>query len=248
MHGLDAGLVSKVYPRPRGGTFGIAAHMETRGGLSPPTRGNLGRSGRVGAPLGSIPAHAGEPASSCPPKSRLRVYPRPRGGTRFGGFAALAFLGLSPPTRGNLDALRPRDRHARSIPAHAGEPHALGCCIRIRSVYPRPRGGTSGYPLTSQANSGLSPPTRGNPRAKKTWRYSRWSIPAHAGEPNLNRPASTCAPVYPRPRGGTILPSRWWTRREGLSPPTRGNRGAPFGHAADGGSIPAHAGEPVASV
>ena len=51
--------------------------------------------------LRSIPAHAGEPTGLTPDNQRLRVYPRPRGGT--GGIrqAAGRVPGLSPPTRGN---------------------------------------------------------------------------------------------------------------------------------------------------
>ena len=52
---------SEVYPRPRGGTAERERERKRLGGLSPPTRGNLGRvrPGRRGN--GSIPAHAGEP-------------------------------------------------------------------------------------------------------------------------------------------------------------------------------------------
>ena len=50
-------------------------------GLSPPTRGNRLKPRAVGARLGSIPAHAGEPLR-LPNNQRGRgVYPRPRGGT-----------------------------------------------------------------------------------------------------------------------------------------------------------------------
>ena len=70
---------------------------------------------------------------------------------------------------------------------------------------------------------GLSPPTRGNRPAFVSVRIASGSIPAHAGEPVLERsPVKPCA-VYPRPRGGTSLWSVYEMRTFGLSPPTRGN-------------------------
>src|SRR5690606_25473033 len=74
----------KVYPRARGGT-GFANAMKSVGwGLSPRTRGNLPAAwARMPLP-GSIPAHAGEPRTSCARRSKSRVYPRARGGTHEG--------------------------------------------------------------------------------------------------------------------------------------------------------------------
>ena len=50
------------------------------------------------------------------------------------------------------------------------------------------------------------------------------SIPAHAGEPRRDKPSPIRRPVYPRPRGGTSRSGSPFAPREGLSPPTRGNR------------------------
>ena len=73
------------------------------------------------------------------------------------------------------------------------------------------------------------------------------SIPAHAGEPGPCPIDARIPRVYPRACGGT--PSVPWVRsdRTGLSPRMRGNQG--HGPAGDdrGGSIPAHAGEPLAA-
>ena len=90
-----------VYPRPRGGTASSRIAASRKSGLSPPTRGNRRRGVARRAQVGSIPAHAGEPATAIAPPDTDGVYPRPRGGTpeRVGGF--LISEGLSPPTRGN---------------------------------------------------------------------------------------------------------------------------------------------------
>ena len=51
--------------------------------------------------LGSIPAHAGEPAGRSPQFIDFGVYPRPRGGTLEIAVMLAMEAGLSPPTRGN---------------------------------------------------------------------------------------------------------------------------------------------------
>ena len=53
---------NRVYPRPRGGTASSSPYLMLRKGLSPPTRGNRETGRHEPARLGSIPAHAGEPA------------------------------------------------------------------------------------------------------------------------------------------------------------------------------------------
>ena len=114
-----------------------------------------------------------------------------------------------------------------------------------RVVYPRPRGGTSAMYGKGDGFGGLSPPTRGNlPFAPPAAPVSR-SIPAHAGEPALSERKPPPRPVYPRPRGGTEQGVAFRPQREGLSPPTRGNRRLWRHVSANRGSIPAHAGEPA---
>ena len=157
---------------------------------------------------------------------------------------ATPFHGLSPPTRGNPpDSLE--IGHARgSIPAHAGEPHAVGDLGERALVYPRPRGGTSGSPSQTIVWGGLSPPTRGNRGSASHPIAPSRSIPAHAGEPDLGWILQCPHAVYPRPRGGTNPPVSLVVRAPGLSPPTRGNRRRPRDIREHAGSIPAHAGEP----
>ena len=173
------------------------------------------------------------------------VYPRPRGGTSRTAHNAIASIGLSPPTRGNLNQLEDIDLTVGSIPAHAGEPRLVHARWTRSAVYPRPRGGTSANVVAPPASEGLSPPTRGNrPDSRRRLRLLR-SIPAHAGEPAKQSPRSTASWVYPRPRGGTgkIAPAE--ELAGGLSPPTRGNQGGGTLRQWQARSIPAHAGEPI---
>ena len=136
-------------------------------------------------------------------------------------------IGLSPPTRGNQSQLPAQDSLPRSIPAHAGEPPGAGRPQPAIPVYPRPRGGTTYSLNNGAAESGLSPPTRGNLEGSGVLPVPPGSIPAHAGEPFMHPVPENKPRVYPRPRGGT----------------------APFVLIVAGGvgPIPAHAGEPSAS-
>ena len=151
-----------VYPRPRGGTAGSPLLLPYPAGLSPPTRGNPPAFSARGPPIGSIPAHAGEPWRAPPLREPVPVYPRPRGGTMARCTFAEPTRGLSPPTRGNLGAGLPHWQSGGSIPAHAGEPNGSGGSGWQHTVYPRPRGGTRQPPVFMRVGSGLSPPTRGN--------------------------------------------------------------------------------------
>ena len=215
--------LSRVYPRPRGGTARRREETTRCAGLSPPTRGNLRRPCRSGTCAGSIPAHAGEPRRSSSDDDGQEVYPRPRGGTRRNRRYAERQRGLSPPTRGNQSVRRNFRFRRRSIPAHAGEPASGGDNCREPSVYPRPRGGTTCENDGCRIRRGLSPPTRGNPGRWIRRGLSPRSIPAHAGEPSAIRRDGTGGRVYPRPRGGTRELSQLSTPLLGLSPPTRGN-------------------------
>ena len=235
-----------VYPRPRGGTGASQPSRRLARGLSPPTRGNRLGTKATASGIRSIPAHAGEPRKRSRRAAAPRVYPRPRGGT-FLMFKLVTIIGgLSPPTRGNLFVGDTRALDRRSIPAHAGEPSRRSWRLGTRWVYPRPRGGTTMHTQQRLNIEGLSPPTRGNPEQYTAGIRRRGSIPAHAGEPRRGRRRFAPKKVYPRPRGGTRLGEPADFRPIGLSPPTRGNplRGR---HLAGGvGSIPAHAGEPLA--
>ena len=133
-----------------------------------------------------------------------------------------------------------------------------------KGVYPRVGGGTLYVSPIAAAVGGLSPRGRGNRMEGNGCPLYARSIPAWAGEPELEadsgtiiavyprvggEPPMTNAPdciitVYPRVGGGTspcssLLPPHW-----GLSPRGRGNPKRRQCHDYLSGSIPAWAGEP----
>ena len=194
---------AKVYPRPRGGTDLLQGCPAFAGGLSPPTRGNPEARGDGQVRNGSIPAHAGEPGTQRNGGVAERVYPRPRGGTKTFAAGCTSRIGLSPPTRGNLERQPRLLSEIRSIPAHAGEPAPMRNLHPNLQVYPRPRGGTYTKQQIALSMEGLSPPTRGNLYQTADSAVNGRSIPAHAGEPLMNFLDKEGIRVYPRPRGGT---------------------------------------------
>ena len=243
-----------VYPRACGGT-----HVRLPGGVHP----------------GSIPAPAGEPRSrrsSTPPSM---VYPRACGGTQNVEATLWQGPGLSPRLRGNrcrsgraTDGIRsipapagePRRTSVphrgpracggtdRSIPAPAGEPLTPAHSLGSRRVYPRACGGTTCDCPCHRKSMGLSPRLRGNLRRCSGRTAAGRSIPAPAGEPVACKMMAGLYWVYPRACGGTCCLLVEWHNGAGLSPRLRGNPALNGLHGRGGGSIPAPAGEPTASI
>ncbi len=198
--------------------------------------------------MGSIPAHAGKPWERAIVRAIPWVYPRPRGEASPRSFGTSCRTGLSPPTRGSLAVDRTGRVTSRSIPAHAGKPwDAFAGGVRV-GVYPRPRGEARESAWISVATWGLSPPTRGSPRYLVRAGLRVRSIPAHAGKPSARQQQQPSDVVYPRPRGEATAVRAILARPEGLSPPTRGSLALWIEMAPSGGSIPAHAGKPPASM
>ena len=195
----------KAYPRSRGGTAASGAPVVRPEGLSPLARGNLMGSHPAESTPGPIPARAGEPPPMDKPSRVPWAYPRSRGGTRHGGHADLLHQGLSPLARGNPLSNTPTTCPPGPIPARAGEP-LLGLRVLYWGrAYPRSRGGTIGFPFTSDISKGLSPLARGNQTYSPTQLRYTGPIPARAGEPHTQRIASFSYRAYPRSRGGTYV-------------------------------------------
>ena len=193
----------RVYPRVCGGTATLSPVRRVARGLSPRVRGN--RYQITAGPLrhGSIPACAGEPATSAREVMNPAVYPRVCGGTNAITNRTIQVRGLSPRVRGNQQPARAEQRQRRSIPACAGEPRTRSRSSSRTPVYPRVCGGTV-YPCEERPDArGLSPRVRGNHMPRPLPGDGERSIPACAGEP-LIRDAGDCpAGVYPRVCGGT---------------------------------------------
>ncbi len=88
---------------------------------------------------------------------------------------------------------------------------------------------------------------RGNQRQARRGATPRRSIPARAGEPQSAIASHSRSQVYPRACGGTCPLPRVSRHSNGLSPRVRGNPSFPRAPAFFHGSIPARAGEPLAS-
>ena len=152
--------------------------------------------------------------------------------------------GLSPLARGNPGHCAGAMLAGGSIPACAGEPGTSTATSVLQRVYPRLRGGTAVRANSAHCSRGLSPLARGNRSVSKNISRAQRSIPACAGEPASCALRRCSSRVYPRLRGGTVSHGILESRRQGLSPLARGNRGASGLHLAGRGSIPACAGEP----
>ena len=192
-----------VYPRVCGGTRSSAGLFSASQGLSPRVRGNLTQHKAEMAPIGSIPACAGEPGRGDLDGGHKRVYPRVCGGTRAGMMNPWTLPGLSPRVRGNHGGQAEVQASGGSIPACAGEAETENPRWHRPRVYPRVCGGTSSYVWPIGQTQGLSPRVRGNlPCGGWSNRFAG-SIPACAGEPPRRRLQNPVLRVYPRVCGGT---------------------------------------------
>ncbi len=134
---------------------------------------------------------------------------------------------------------------SRSIPAHAGEPQQPTRASSSTRVDPRARGGAALWRRGRAQRRGRSPRTRGSPTYRRCAADQLGSIPAHAGEPPLQVWIRPYCRVDPRARGGALRKSFQSFASWGRSPRTRGSPAWARRCSWDGGSIPAHAGEPL---
>ena len=151
--------------------------------------------------------------------------------------------GLSPRVRGNLEDVESCATPAGSIPACAGESAGAAPPVVGGGVYPRVCGGIFKVARLRALLRGLSPRVRGNPAPKETPRTKARSIPACAGESELELGAWLDVAVYPRVCGGISAPARLRMAAAGLSPRVRGNLGKANPPRLANRSIPACAGE-----
>ena len=214
----------EVYPRECGGTAEVGCVGLVIQGLSPRVRGNPRRQRQGQRSPG--------------------VYPRECGGTCLARFFLIPSFGLSPRVRGNPSIGFFLNIGIRSIPASAGEPLIRRRWSNISPVYPRECGGTAATRTAATCPIGLSPRVRGNLAGEPQHFSGHRSIPASAGEPNMDNRIARQEPVYPRECGGTGGYGLGVGLCRGLSPRVRGNPLDAWRCGNVRGSIPASAGEP----
>ena len=193
---------------------------------------------------GSIPACAGEPNRGRSPARRCEVYPRVCGGTVSTWRQSSGGGRLSPRVRGNRAGAGREQPDERSIPACAGEPGFDDALPLATRVYPRVCGGTCRECHRRRIEEGLSPRVRGNRQGTRGLSREEGSIPACAGEPEMDGFGGAALGVYPRVCGGTVRRPARVAADGGLSPRVRGNQLVGGESGAGIGSIPACAGEP----
>ena len=131
----------RAYPRRRGGNTRSICLRGYPLGLSPQTRGKLGRRQLQALPLGPIPADAGETWQRAAWRNPFGAYPRRRGGNSRAARIFAAFSGLSPQTRGKPVVEPVAVCPLGPIPADAGETFCAIEIARPLRAYPRRRGG-----------------------------------------------------------------------------------------------------------
>ena len=218
----DAG----VHPRSRGAALAQTDRDSVLQGPSPLTRGSQTIDPLGHMEYGSIPAHAGQPASMSGWKQRTWVHPRSRGAASPAPAASTIFMGPSPLTRGSPSRRQMRLNFYGSIPAHAGQP-IPGCPTSADPwVHPRSRGAAGIDGHAHHVAKGPSPLTRGSLAMTKAPQAEIGSIPAHAGQPLRYRPRGPWRWVHPRSRGAASPPLRLSSNSLGPSPLTRGSHAA----------------------
>ena len=234
----------RVYPRGCGEPAIPKRSPVSRAGLSPRVRGTRYVSGIGNLAPGSIPAGAGNPASTPRSAMTTRVYPRGCGEPLLAAADGLYGLGLSPRVRGTLVRAASYDGRRGSIPAGAGNPHRLSDEHRGRGVYPRGCGEPGDVVIAMKCDVGLSPRVRGTLDRSRRLPSMRGSIPAGAGNPGTRTRTGRTWRVYPRGCGEPISTGQAVGPAQGLSPRVRGTLREPQLAPIGRGSIPAGAGNP----
>ena len=192
---------------------------------------------------GLIPAHAGKTSPQ-----RLQVFipgahPRSRGENNERVEYRQGISGSSPLTRG-----KPWFRWiwcalVGLIPAHAGKTMTAIDARACNGAHPRSRGENGFIQVTSPANEGSSPLTRGKLSQRTLSTRSGGLIPAHAGKTTLWTATRSPVRAHPRSRGENSVIFLFFSSARGSSPLTRGK---PCDHdvgRANVRLIPAHAGK-----
>ena len=131
-----------------------------------------------------------------------------------------------------------------SIPTHAGKPPSTVTMTVVIRVYPHACGETRPGTADRPCGRGLSPRMRGNRALTTNFGTHPWSIPTHAGKPEIKPGDVFRVRVYPHACGETVVESPGARLVIGLSPRMRGNLDLLAIVRSGSGSIPTHAGKP----
>jgi len=234
-----------VHPRVRGAVAGYLRWMMTKEGPSPRARGSPSTPVSLTADLGSIPACAGQSSVRAHAASRPGVHPRVRGAVSWQLGQTKAYSGPSPRARGSPVVGQEVDNRPGSIPACAGQsPRAHLREDRAR-VHPRVRGAVRSPSVIARIRAGPSPRARGSPYVALAGSKDSGSIPACAGQSHLSARRLVVSWVHPRVRGAVVTGLVSPVASVGPSPRARGSLRQELGANAQGGSIPACAGQSV---
>ena len=232
-----------VHPRVCGGNDYAGAVADAELGPSPRVRGKRQRAGPRRRQVRSIPACAGETASSRGAIPGAPVHPRVCGGNLVDTYRTPFWTGPSPRVRGKRFQRVLERVSAGSIPACAGETSARRRPARSPRVHPRVCGGNIGRRPDTVINPGPSPRVRGKRQVAAARHFELGSIPACAGETSSPPASPPRAGVHPRVCGGNRYFGFSRRRRRGPSPRVRGKHAERGSGARARGSIPACAGE-----
>ncbi len=199
------GSASGDHPRVGGGTENETSPTCPTWGPSPRGRGNPKKHPLVASIIGTIPAWAGEPPTTCSTGPLGGDHPRVGGGTDVWPVYICQIQGPSPRGRGNHRPQKPRRPGAGTIPAWAGEPRAGKIFLVRDRDHPRVGGGTSTKWFSRFIGWGPSPRGRGNLSLNTAMGTTNRTIPAWAGEPFTIRTLICSGGDHPRVGGGTSV-------------------------------------------
>ena len=234
---------SADHPRTCGANWACSQTQSMRGGSSPHMRGKLVGSQQTYPLHRIIPAHAGQTSPPCAPTGPTTDHPRTCGANCEPFLGQMDLGGSSPHMRGKYQSQTHRIRHARIIPAHAGQTCPAGSRAVSASDHPRTCGANTLTTHKESKTRGSSPHMRGKRTHRICHQRGNRIIPAHAGQTEANREGLEQEADHPRTCGANVTAMCANRPDYGSSPHMRGKlRALPW---PDGSRriIPAHAGQ-----
>ena len=213
-----------VHPRERGEHDPPRPRRPPPRGSSPRARGTPDRAADLQAMTRFIPASAGNTPLKAKRQNRQPVHPRERGEHVLMVSGLVLRLGSSPRARGTPSRPHRGYRHARFIPASAGNTFGVTRTSKVIPVHPRERGEHRKYEAGGNETDGSSPRARGTLSGGAVAGGGPRFIPASAGNTGPSRSTSGNGPVHPRERGEHTSANDAGGAMAGSSPRARGTQ------------------------